>query len=152
MKFKYLIALAFSLLGLSACTPDISAGSYTTNEVGAASETKQGTIINATPVNVSGSRSPGVGTLVGAVAGGVAGSAIGGSSRANILGGLGGAVLGGAAGNYAENKMSQQTGMQYSVRLRGGRIVTVTQGMQPVLAAGQHVLVIFSNPARVIAQ
>lgn len=154
MKAKYLLAVGVTLLAgsLTACTPDISAGSYTTNQVGAASETQSGTIINATPVKVSGSRTEGVGTLVGALAGGVAGSAIGGSGRANALGAIGGAVLGGAAGNMAEGHMTKQTGMQYSVRLSNKRIVTVTQGMEPVLAVGQRVLVIFSNPARVIPQ
>jgi len=135
---------------LSACTPDISAGSYTTNQIGQAAPTMTGRIIAATPIKVSNSGA-GVGTVAGALAGGIAGSAIGGGTRANALGAVGGAVLGGVIGNYAEQNLSTQTGMQYSVKLRSGRIYTVTQGMNPVLAVGQRVMVIFSNPAKVVA-
>lgn len=152
MKFKVLSTIGVITLAglLTACAPDISAGTYTSNEVGQAAATAPGVIIAATPVRVTNS-GPGIGTAIGAVAGGVAGSTIGGGTRANILGALGGAVVGGMAGNYAENRLSTQTGMQYSVRLRNGRIYTITQGMNPVLAVRQRVMVIFGNPARVVA-
>jgi outer membrane lipoprotein SlyB len=152
MKFKAL--LVAGVLGLStlvtACAPDISAGSYTTGQIGQAAQTSRGVITAATPINVQNDGT--LGTVIGGVAGAVAGSAIGGGTRANVLGGVGGAVLGGAAGNYAEKKLTQQTGMQYTVKLRNGRYVTVTQGMNPPLGVGQRVLVIFSNPARVVAE
>lgn len=152
MKFKALLMVGvLSLSGLlTACAPDISAGSYTTGQVGQAAQTARGTIIAATPVNVQNDGT--LGTVIGGVAGAVAGSAIGGGTRANILGGVGGAVLGGAAGNYAEKKLTHQTGMQYTIKLRNGKAVTVTQGMNPVLAVGQRVFVIFGNPARVVAE
>ena len=153
MKLKSLGIVGVILLSslLSACAPDISAGSYTTGQVGQAAATAPGVIVAATPVKVSNAGGLNVGTAVGAIAGGVAGSAIGGGARANILGGVGGALAGGLLGNYAEQKLTTQTGMQYSVRLRNGRLYTITQGMNPVLAVGQRVLVIFSNPARVVA-
>ncbi len=153
MKFKALVVIGvISLAGLlTACTPDISAGSYSSNQIGQAAATAPGVIIAATPIKVTNSGA-GIGTVIGAVAGGVAGSTIGGGTTANILGGLGGAVVGGMAGNYAENRLSTQTGMQYTVRLKNGRDYTVTQGMNPILSVRQHVMVIFSNPARVVAQ
>lgn len=153
MKLKALLPVVV-LLGasfLTACTPNISAGSYTTGQVGQASRTASGVIIAARPVHVQ-NEGGGLGTLAGAVAGGVAGSAIGGGTRANVLGAVGGALVGGAVGNYAEGQMSSQTGMQYTVRLANRSVVTVTQGMDPILNVGQKVYVIFGNPARVISQ
>lgn len=138
-----------SISGLTACTPDISAGSYTYNQIGQAAQTMSGRIISARPIKVS-KGGPGVGAVAGALAGGIAGSSIGGGGTANALGAVGGAVLGGVVGNYAEDKLTSQTGMQYSVKLRNGSIYTVTQGMDPVLGVGQHVMVIFSNPAKVV--
>lgn len=149
LLFLPLIIIVAGLL--NACAPDISALSYTTNQTGEAASTARGVVIAATPVKVSGSRTNGIGTLAGAVAGGVAGSAIGGGTRANILGGLGGAVAGGMIGNYAEDKLSTQTGMQYQVKLRNNKIITVTQGMNPAFNVHQRVFVIFSNPARIVA-
>jgi outer membrane lipoprotein SlyB len=153
MKLKLLLpAVALLMMGfLTACTPNISAGSYTTDQVGQAARTARGTIIAARPVNVANAGGFGVGTLGGAAVGGIAGSTIGGGGTANLLGAVGGALVGGAVGNYAENKMTSQTGMQYTIRLANRSVVTVTQGMDPILNVGQHVYVIFSNPARVIS-
>jgi outer membrane lipoprotein SlyB len=151
-KFSLVVIMLTGLITagfLSACTPDISAGSYTSNQIGQAAPTMQGRIIAATPIKVS-SGDNSVGTVAGALAGGIAGSAIGGGSRANALGAVGGAVLGGVIGNYAQQNLSTQTGMQYTVRLRNRQLYTVTQGMNPMLGVGQPVMVIFSNPARVV--
>jgi len=152
MKFKALVMVGvLSLAGLlTACTQDISAGSYQVDQVGQAAQTARGVIIAATPVKVQGTNA--VGTIAGGVAGAAAGSAIGGGTRANVIGGVGGAVLGGMIGNYAEKELTKQTGMQYTVKLKNGKIFTVTQGMNPVLAVGQRVFVIFGNPARVVAE
>jgi outer membrane lipoprotein SlyB len=154
MKVKVLLpVLALLSAGfLTACTPDISAGSYTTGEVGQAARTESGVIIAARPVHVANASGMNVGTLGGAALGGIAGSAIGGGTRMNLLGAVGGALVGGAAGNYAENKISSQTGIQYTIRLKNRSVVTITQGMDPILNVGQHVFVIFGNPARVISE
>lgn len=153
MKLNVLLPAVVVLMAgfLTACTPDISAGSYNTGQVGQASRTESGTIIAARPVNVANS-GIGLGTIGGALIGGVAGSAIGGGTRMNVLGALGGAAAGGALGNYAEGKMTSQTGMQYTIKLANRSVVTITQGMDPILNVGQHVYVIFGNPARVISR
>jgi outer membrane lipoprotein SlyB len=152
MKLQFLCMAGTLVLAtlLTACTPDISAGTYNTSQIGQAAATSPGVIVAATPIKVNSNSGSTIGTVAGAVAGGVAGSAIGGT-RANLLGGVGGALLGGALGNYAGQKLSTQTGMQYTVRLRGGQMYTVTQGINPILAVRQHVMVIFSNPARIVA-
>jgi outer membrane lipoprotein SlyB len=159
MKFKVLLLVGLATLSsgfLTACTPDISAGSYSTGQIGQAANTGRGTIIAATPIKVSsrgvGSESAlGVGSIAGGLAGAAGGSAIGGGTRMNVIGGVGGAVLGGLIGNYAEQKLTTQTGMQYTVKLRNGQVITVSQGLNPILGVGQRVFVIFSNPARVVA-
>jgi len=156
MKAKQLllpVIMMVSVALLTACAPDISPENYQTSQAGQAANTVRGTIIAATPVKVTGAPGmmSGVGTLGGAAVGGVAGSAIGGGWRSNLLGGIGGAVLGGLAGNYAESKLTSQTGIQYQVQLKSGSIVSVTQGSTPLLTVGEHVFVIYgSGQTRVI--
>ena len=155
MTLKAAVAvMAVGLAGmLTGCAPDISPLNYSTDQTGIAAQTARGVVVAATPVKVSGGRglTSNVGTLAGAVAGAAGGSAIGGGTRMNVLGGVGGAVLGGVLGNMAESKLTEQTGMQYEVRLANRSVVTVTQGMNPPFGVGQHVFVIFSNPARIVA-
>lgn len=153
MKLKVLLpVLALLSVGfLTSCAQDINAGSYTAGETQQAARTEAGVIIAARPVHVADS-GMGIGTLGGAALGGIAGSAIGGGTRMNMLGAVGGALAGGAMGNYAENKMTSQTGIQYTIKLNNKHMITVTQGMDPILNVGQKVYVIFANPTRVISQ
>ena len=153
MTLKNIVSVVGVLAVLTGCTPDISANNYSTNQVGQVSRTARGVVIAATPVKVSGTRGGmgGVGTLAGAVAGGAGGSAIGGGARSNIIGGVGGAVVGGVLGHYAEQGLTTQTGMEYQVRLANRSVVTITQGINPPLSIGQPVFVIYSKPARLIA-
>jgi outer membrane lipoprotein SlyB len=87
----------------------------------------------------------GVGAGVGAAAGAVGGSALGTSTREGILGGIAGAVIGGLVGSVAGDAVGNETGIEYIVRLDDGQTVTVVQGADPPLAAGQKILVVYDR-------
>jgi Outer membrane lipoprotein len=145
------IAVISSLISLAGCAPDINALDYNSSQAGQMQQTVRGTVVGATPVKVSGSHDLGIGSLAGAAAGAVGGSVLGGGMRANLLGGLGGALLGGAAGDYAQKKLTQQTGMQYQVKLKNSReIITVVQGLNPRYHVGQPVYVLYGDKTRIV--
>ena len=136
-------------LAVSGCAPRIGANNISVQGVGEMSETLRGVIIAARPVTISASRQdmdnqPGTGAGLGAVGGGVLGSQIGGG-RGRVLAALGGAALGGGAGHMIGQKLTDQEGMEYQIKLDRGGIVTMRQGADPVMRAGQRVMVINSS-------
>jgi outer membrane lipoprotein SlyB len=99
-------------------------------------------------VNVSSSDSS-TGSVLGAIGGGVAGSTIG-HGRGSLLGALGGAALGGLAGNYAQQGLSSQDGVEYIVRLDNGNLRTITQGTDVYMQPGQRCFLLYGAQSRVI--
>lgn len=144
----FMMVLSFSLV--VACAPNLSSSSYSGNQVGVANNTVSGVIVGKRLVNIN--NNTGVGAVVGTVGGAVAGSAIGGGTRANVLGGLGGAVVGGLLGNAVEKGVSSQKGFEYVIRVSKGKTISVTQTADTNLAIGEHVMVIYGNPVRVVPQ
>ena len=147
-KLQFGLILCMGLLA-SACTTNINPDTYSVGSTQTVQRSVPGVIVGARPVNVQGTNQ--TGTLIGAAAGGVAGSAIGGGTRANILGAIGGAVLGGIAGSAIEKGVTNQTGIEYSVRTNNGETVTLVQGTSPTFAVGQKVLIVYGKQARIIA-
>ena len=147
---KKLLATILSAGLLAGCADNINSDHYTTNSVGKVATVAQCTVLSVRPVTVdSGDTS--AGTLIGGLAGGVAGSTIG-HGRGSALGAVGGALLGGLAGSAAQKGMSTQTGYEYIVQLANGQTISVAQGTGQPLMAGQHCLVLYGNPTRIIAQ
>ena len=146
---KFLSLLALPLM-LSACAEDINSNHYSTNSTGRISSVAQCTVMSVRAVNVNDNT--GKGTLLGGVAGGIAGSTIGHGDATNALGAVGGALIGGLVGEMAEKGMTGQTGLEYILRLDDGRVISITQGEGAPLNVGQRCLVLYGNPARVIAQ
>ena len=136
-------------LSAASCTPNISPDSYSVGSVGQVNRVVRGVVVSARPVAVSGTNS-GVGSGAGAVAGGAGGSAIGGSTDANIVGAVGGAVIGGIVGAAIEESTTRQTGMEYIIEAENGSLITIVQGDEDPLVAGQRVLVIYGTRSRVI--
>ncbi len=136
-------------LSTASCTPNISPDSYSVGSVGQVNRVVRGVVVSARPVAVSGTNS-GIGSGAGAVAGGAGGSAIGGSTDANIVGAVGGAVIGGIVGAAIEESTTRQTGMEYIIEAENGSLITIVQGDEDPLVAGQRVLVIYGTRSRVI--
>lgn len=133
---------------LVACAPNVRPDSYGIGSVGQVNRTVAGVIVSSRLVNIDGTQ--GGGAVAGAGIGGVAGSSIGGSDRANAVGAIGGAVVGAIAGAAAERGASHTKGMEYVVQTENGNLMTIVQGADPALPAGQHVLVLYGSPARII--
>lgn len=142
-----LVALAVSCI--SGCSRDFSNTSYTSHEVGEAMEVFTGTIIDVKIVKISEhnrTADNSTGAVTGALGGAVLGSLIGGGKGA-VATSAAGALAGGFIGAAAEDKMSTQKGAQYFVKLESenvrynNMIITVVQGVKPLLQKGQRVYV-----------
>lgn len=143
---KKVLAVAVSLpLVLVGCASNIGSSSYTNSQVGEATRTYEGTIVNKRIVQVKGNTA---GQIAGAVGGAVAGGALGslvGAGGGKTAATVGGAALGGLAGNEAAKELSAQDAYEYTVKLSDGSLRTVVQGMDTDLQVGQKVFLQISN-------
>lgn len=142
-------ALVICVSAMLACTPNVRPDSYSIGSVGQVNRSVGGVIVSARSVHIDGSQ--GGGAAAGGAVGAMAGSQVGGSDAAGAVGAVGGLVIGAIAGAAAERRISSQTGMEYVVETVNGNLMTVVQGLDPALAPGQKVLILYGSPARVIA-
>jgi outer membrane lipoprotein SlyB len=148
MKASILIGLAAISL-FSGCASNVSPQSYSVGSVGQVNRTVSATVISAREIVIAGTT--GVGGTAGTAMGAVAGSAVGGNSRGNIIGAIGGAVVGGLAGASIEANATTQKGMEYVVETTNGNLMTIAQGVDPIFAVGEAVLVLYGSPSRLIS-
>lgn len=147
--FSVIASLALVML-LTNCAKNISSNEYSEAEVGAIKQTYRGVVLNARNVKVQGAdrlQDNGMGVVGGGVAGGVLGSMVG-KGRGSTLGMLAGAAAGALGGAMAEKKLKEQDGVEYTVELKSGRVMTIVQGPEPRLHPGQHVLVMVGSRGR----
>lgn len=146
-------AFAALALALAGCASGLGANSYERGTVGTVARVEEGTVVASRSIVIEGSQTgQTVGTATGAVIGGVAGSQIGGGSDERAIAGVIGAVGGGILGNAIGKNATKQPGFAYTVRLRSGELVTITQGGDLAIANGTPVLVEYGARARVIPQ
>jgi outer membrane lipoprotein SlyB len=141
----YAAAFAALAMTLAGCATGLGANSYERGSVGTVSRVDEGTIVASRSIVIEGSQTGGMlGGATGAAVGAIAGSQIGGGSDERATGG----VLGNTVGNMSTRK----PGFAYTVRLRSGELVTITQGGDLAIANGTPVLVEYGDRARVIPQ
>jgi len=144
------ISPCIAVLALSGCARNISGDTYKASAVGEASFSYQGVIATARKVHVEEGEYLGenqTGIALGAVGGGLAGNQIGRGSG-NVAATVGGAVLGGVAGAFAEKALKAQDGMEYTVKLTNGSMMTVVQGLDNPMSPGTRVVVVVGQDGR----
>lgn len=139
------VSLILCALLLAGCTTnEFSGNRYEESAVGEVSRTDRGYVLSLRKVELKPDGSV-AGTALGAVGGGLLGSMFGGG-HGKYLTAAAGAVAGGVAGNAIGSK--SQEGIEYTVKLDNGSIITITQGIEPAISVGQRVYVINSNKGR----
>ena len=129
---------------LAGCTSDYSGNRYDGATVGEVQRTAKGQVLSLRRVELKPEHSM-AGTALGAVGGGLVGSAIGGGN-AKLLTAAAGAVAGGIAGNAIATRV--QDGVEYTIKLDSGAVVTIAQAPTPAISVGQRVHVIYSQKGR----
>lgn len=149
---RTLALAAVAAVSVGACTTGLGANDYSRAQAGQVNRVDSGTIVASRQVTIEGSRS-GLGTGTGAVIGGVAGSQIGGGQDEQIIAGVIGAVAGGLIGAAAEERVTAQPGVEYTVRLdRNGQLITIAQAADIIMPNGTPVFIQYGQRARVTPQ
>lgn len=143
--------LCFSvLLLLGGCAKNLSPDDYSESDAGAAVETYRGTILSVRTIKVKGGdrlEDNKIGLIGGGLAGGILGSQLG-KGRGSSVGAIAGVAAGALGGSMLEQKMKTQDGLEYTVQLTNGRILSVVQNMGVPMTAGQKVLVLVNPRGR----
>ncbi|MFV0421109.1 hypothetical protein [Oleidesulfovibrio sp.] len=116
---------------------------YSTKQTRVSHRVEYGTVTDVRQVKIEGEQS-GLGVLGGAVIGGVIGSTMG-ASTGRTLAILGGSVAGAAAGAAGEQAMKNKDGVELTVRLDNGSVVSIVQEADEFFATGERVRVLTAN-------
>ncbi len=129
MMKKTAVALTCLLTGavLTGCAQSTLTGtSYSRGEARQAQSVQTGRVESVVPIVIEGRTDGVVGAGTGAVVGGIAGHQVGGGSGRQLATVLG-AVAGGIAGQRVEEATSRRQGVEITVRLDNGSVVSVVQ-------------------------
>lgn len=137
-----LLLIAGSSL-LASCASSRSGQVYSRDQARQEMRVTYATVKEVRPVQIEGTQS-GVGAVAGGVAGGVLGSQIGGGSG-RIVGGVLGALGGAAGGALAEEGLTKKNGLEITVELDSGEILTVVQEADMEFFPGDRVRLLRSN-------
>jgi len=147
MKHRMFLIIPLCLF-VVACGSNPSATTYSRDQALAVQQVQFGTVLSIQNVNIEGTKS-GIGAAAGGVIGGVAGSGVGdgrGSAIAAVIGG----VAGGLIGDKVENEATKKAGLEITVQLDSGAIISVVQQAEEAFLIGDRVrLLTRSGVARV---
>lgn len=144
------VALLSTALMTAGCARQISPDVHTGRAAGETLRTYEAVIESVRIVEIQESdtlEGNKTGQLLGSIAGGVAGARFGnGVGRALAI--AGGAIAGAFVGALAEQEVKRQQAAEYIVRTPEGELLTMVQGVEPLLSVGQRVFVQESHRGR----
>ena len=144
------LSIVMTALFLAGCVSSQSGQVYQRGHAQQAQRTEMGTVEHVKFVKVEGTKS-GAGAIGGAVVGGILGNQVGGGSGKKLAT-LGGALAGGAGGAAAEEKITSYDGIELTVKLDSGSLITVVQEADVIFSVGDRVRVLTSGDGTVRIQ
>jgi outer membrane lipoprotein SlyB len=135
-----LLIFLVSAVALAGCASSKSGDVYTRDQTRVVQTVMMGVVESVRQVQIEGTKTP-VGTATGAVVGGVAGSTIGGG-RGQTIATVLGAVAGGLAGSAAEEGITRKDGVEITVMLDSGTMISVVQEATELFNPGERVRVL----------
>ena len=136
-NFFLLLGMAVALGG---CAGSKSGDTYTRDEARRVQNVQLGTVEASRPIKIEGTKTvigSGAGTVVGAIAGSSTGQ-----GKGSAIGSVLGAVAGGVVGAAAEEGITRQDGVEITVRLESGRIISVVQAGKEQFQPGDKVRIL----------
>ena len=136
------IGLLLILIGLIAvgCAPSMSGSTYSRDQAQKVQTVHEGEVIMVREVLIEGTKS-GLGGLAGGVMGFALGSTVGGGSGKGVAMAAG-TVAGAAAGAAIEESATRQTGLEITVKLDNGQVVSIVQAADERFDEGDLVRVL----------
>jgi outer membrane lipoprotein SlyB len=138
-----LVVGIFSLM-LLACATSRSGDVYSRDDARKIQMVRMGVVESVRTVKIEGTQSN-IGTATGAVIGGIAGSSVGSGGRDSAVAAVLGAVVGGIAGSAAEEFATRKDGIEITIKLDNGTLVSVVQEATEQFSPGQRVRLIESG-------
>jgi len=145
MKMTRLFAVSLIALLLGACASSNSGSVYSRDDARKVQTVRTGIVESVRQVKLEGTKTP-IGTVAGGAVGGIAGSSVG-SGRGGAIAAVIGALVGGLVGSAAEEGFSRKDGLEITVKLDGGSLVSVVQEADEVFNAGDKVRLLESGGA-----
>ncbi|MBI5059356.1 MAG: glycine zipper 2TM domain-containing protein [Nitrosomonadales bacterium] len=143
MKQSKIILMLGLVVAVAGCASSKSGDTYTRDEARRVQNVQMGVVEGSRPIKIEGTKS-GIGTGAGAIVGGIAGSSTG-QGKGSSIGAVLGAVAGGVVGAAAEEGFTREEGMEITVRLENGRLISVVQGGKEQFQPGDRVRVLGSG-------
>lgn len=140
MKHINLLLILGMAVVIGGCASSKSGDTYSREEARRVQTVHMGTVESTRLVKIEGTKS-GVGAGAGAVVGAVAGSSTG-QGKGSTIGTVLGAVAGGVVGAAAEEGFTRENGMEITVRLDNGRLISVVQTGNEQFRVGDHVRIL----------
>jgi len=136
------IGLLLILIGLIAvgCAPSMSGSAYSRDQARKVQTVHEGEVIMVREVLIEGTKS-GLGGLAGGVMGFALGSTVGGGSGKGVARAAG-TIAGAAAGGAIEEGATRQTGLEITVKLDNGQVVSIVQAADERFDEGDLVRVL----------
>ncbi len=136
--------LLVSMMGmLTSCASSRSGQVYSRDQARQEMRVHYGTVKEVRMVQIEGTQS-GIGTVAGGVLGGVLGSFVGGG-RGRVIGATVGALGGAAGGAVTESAVTKKDGVEVTVELDSGEIVTVVQEADMQFYTGDRIRLLRAN-------
>ena len=133
------LLLVIALAVMSGCAPSTSGNVYSRHEAKSVQRARLGEVLYVREVAIEGTS--GFGSIAGGVMGYVLGSAVGGGSGKSIAK-AGGSIAGAAAGGAAERAATTEVGLEITVEMDNGELITVVQKADEHFDVGDSVRVI----------
>jgi outer membrane lipoprotein SlyB len=143
MKQANLLLMLVLAAVATGCASSKGGDVYTRDEARRVQNVQLGVVEGTRPVKIEGTKSE-IGTGAGAIVGGIAGSSTG-QGKGSAIGTVLGAVAGGVVGAAAEEAYTREDGVEITVRLENGRLISVVQGGKEQFQIGDRVRVLGSG-------
>jgi outer membrane lipoprotein SlyB len=144
MKFFWGITAVLLTVVTAGCTPKSMSGDVYSRERAQKVQTVEyGEVVEVRQVLIEGTKS-GLGALGGGALGGALGSGVGRGAGTTIAV-VGGAIAGAVAGSVVEEGATKQPGVEVTVRMDAGSTISLVQGVDPPVRAGDRVRIL-RNP------
>jgi len=139
MKSTVLILLCVAIAGCGGPSSH-SSNTISRSQAGTVQTVQDGEVLYVRSVTIEGSKSP-----VGAIAGGVLGYTVGnsvGGGRGTKIARVAGTVGGAAAGSAVQQNVTQEQGLEITVQLDSGPIISIVQSADESFNDGDRVRVL----------
>ena len=144
---RRVLVLAIAATAVTGCAQrSLSPDVYSRDDAGRIHSNEFGEVVELREVPIEG-RSSVIGTYGGGYVGAAAGGAVGDGAGQDIAEAVG-AVAGAVVGQRAEEAATRTDGLEITVRLDSGRLITIVQGADVAFVEGERVRVMTAGNGR----